>query len=436
MSTARIGVDRRTVVRGGLGGAALLAGAARRRAPRARAAQSGTELSFMNWDPITGTQLETALNAFQEQTGIVINVQPVPGEDEYTTKMRTLLASGGPPDVMRIDDDLVRGFAATGQLLDLTPYIEESGVAGEYIEGLFEFPIQQDGTHPAWVIGVQPRVVFYNVDHFNEAGVPLPPTTWTADGWTWDDFLAAAQALTVPDEQRWGALIYRDNAYEQTFSVNNGVPGGIYSPDGLQFTLADPAGAAAVRWVADLTCVHGVQPPWAELLQDDARQQLFAAGRVSMIFGPFALVSYFRNNVTDFTWDVAPVPAKVDQKQEGSLIVFCVPRDAQNPDAAWELLTFLGSPEGARIFAEGEFFIPANPDAAELIQPGEDPPQNVHLFAEAANFQSAVSPSQFQERAEQIYRPQLDLVYTCQAPAADVLAGVREQVEAALAGNA
>ncbi|HYO30563.1 MAG TPA: extracellular solute-binding protein, partial [Thermomicrobiales bacterium] len=135
----------------------------------ARAAQGG-ELSVMNWDPVPGTPLETAFNAFQEQSGITLNVQPTPGDDEYTTKMRTLLASGSPPDVMRIDDDLVRGFAAADQLLDLRPYIEESGVAGEYVEPLFTVPVQPDGSHAAWVIGVQPRVMYYNVDHFNEAG--------------------------------------------------------------------------------------------------------------------------------------------------------------------------------------------------------------------------------------------------------------------------
>jgi multiple sugar transport system substrate-binding protein len=433
MSHNRTRFGRRPFVAGSLATGATLAGLGRNFSP-AGAAQE-TTLSFMNWDPITDTPLEEALNAFTEETGIGIEVQPVPGDDQYTAKMRTLLASGAPPDIMRIDDDLVRGFAATGQLLDLTSYIEASDVAGDYIEGLFTFPQQEDGTHPAWVIGVQPRVIFYNVDHFEEAGVPRPPTTWTSEGWTWDDFLAAAQAVTIPNE-RWGAIIFRDNAYEQTFSVNNGVPGGIYSPDGTEFTLADPKGAEAVQWVSDLTCVHNVQPPWGELLQNDARQQLFAAGRASMIFGPFALVSYFRSNVSDFTWDVAPVPARVEQKQEGSLIVFCIPRDAKNPDAAWQLLTFLGGETGARIFAEGEYFIPANSAAASLITPGDEMPENVQIFAEAANHQSAVSPSVYQEQAENIYRPQLELIYTCQGNASEVLNSVRDQVNAALAGNA
>jgi multiple sugar transport system substrate-binding protein len=398
-------------------------------------AKQDGEISFMNWDVVAGTPLETALNAFQEETGITVKIQPTPTQD-YTTRMRTLLASGSPPDVMRIDDDLVRGFAEANQLTDLTELIEGSAVnTDEFNQPLFTFPVQADGTHPAWVIGTQPRVIYYNVTMFEELGVPLPPDTWSGDSWTWDDFLATAQQLTDAEAQRWGALIYGDNAYEQTFSVNNGVEGGIYSPDGTEFTLASEKGVEAVQWVTDLTCVHEVQPPWSQLQQDQARQQLFASGRLGMIFGAFGLVPYFRDNVTDFTWDIAPVPAKEDQKQEGSLIVFCIPQDAANKEAAWQLLTFLSSEAGGNIFAENGYFIPILPGAAELISPGEESPANIRLFIEAAEHQSSVSPSTYQEQAEQIYRPQLDLVYNCEQSAADTLPPLKEQVEQALAGE-
>lgn len=81
----------------------------------------------MNWDTVEGTPLETTINAFQDQSGITVNVQPTPTQD-YETKMRTLLASGTTPDVMRINDDFVRGYSLANQLLDLRPYIEASGL--------------------------------------------------------------------------------------------------------------------------------------------------------------------------------------------------------------------------------------------------------------------------------------------------------------------
>jgi multiple sugar transport system substrate-binding protein len=418
--TRSLRISRRTLARTGITAAAGLA-AIQTGVGRTHAKQDG-EVTFMNWDAVPGTPLEMALNMFQEETGISVNVQPAPTED-YTTKMRTLLASGSPPDVMRIDDDLVRGFAEANQLLDLGEMLEGSNInTDEFTEPLFTFPIQADDSRPAWVIGTQPRVFFYNVDMFEELGVPLPPSTWTAEGWTWDDFLETAKQLTDASEQRWGALIYGDNAYEQTFSVNNGVEGGIYSPDGAEFTLATDKGVEAVQWVTDLTCVHEVQPPWSQLQQDQAANQLFAAGRIGMMFSPLGFTAYLRENVSDFTWDVAPVPAKVDQTQEGSLIVFCIPQDAANPEAAWQLLEFLGGPEAGQIFAETGYFVPVWAEAGAALQPGEEPPAHIDLFAEAARHNTVVSTNAVgQGLARQIYRPELDRVFNCEASAEEVL---------------
>jgi hypothetical protein len=187
---------------------------------------------------VPGTPLESAINAFQEQTGITVNVQPTPGDDEYETKMRTLLASGSPPDVMRINDDFVRGYSLAGQLLDLRPLMAESEIEpADYNPHPFNFPVQPDGAHTAWAIGTQPALIVYNVDHFEEAGVPLPPTSWTGENWTWDHFLDAAKKLTIPGE-RWGVLVVDDTSHETVYPVNNGEATGIYSKDGTQFSQA------------------------------------------------------------------------------------------------------------------------------------------------------------------------------------------------------
>jgi multiple sugar transport system substrate-binding protein len=417
-----------------IGGAASLAAVSTRFAAPAVIRSQEQQISFLNWDTVAGTPLETVINAFSEQSGIGVEVQPAP-TDEYETKMRTLLASGEPPDVMRIDDDLVRGFAELDQLLDLNPLIQRDAVdITQLTQPLYSFTDQADGTHPAWVIGTQPRVIFYNKSRFEEVGAALPPATWTGENWTWDTFLETAKALTEGDE-RYGALVYHDTAYEQTFSVNNGLEGGIYSPDGTSFTLADPAGIEAVQWATDLTCVHKVQPAWSELQADGAANQLFVSGRVAMIFTTFGQVPYYQENAADFAWDIAPVPAKVTQRQEGSLIVFCIPAAAKNPDAAWELLKYMSGNDGATAFAQAGYFIPALTTATSLIQPSDKPPANITLFTQAAEHQASVTPTTHQLRAEQIYRPQLDLVYTCESSAEEVLSSVRADVEAALAGE-
>ncbi len=433
--TQRKQPTRRSFVKGSVGAAAAGWAVSQYGTPLVTASQNAGEISFMNWDTIDGTPLETAINAFEEQSGITVNVQPAPTQD-YDTKFRTLLASGSPPDVMRINDDFVRGYSQANQLMDLRPFIEESGLnPDEFNQHPFNFPVQPDGAHTAWTIGTQPGMIFYNKTMFEEAGVELPPGTWTSEGWTWDDFLETARQLTDADTQQWGALIYDDTGSETIFSVNNGEESGIYSVDGTEFTLANPKGIEAIQWLADLSCVHEVQPPWSQLQQDDAGNQLFAAGRVGMIERTFGTASYFHQNAADFEWDVAPVPAKESQTTIATLTVFCIPKDSPNPEGAWELLKFLGGPEGGRIFAEAGEFAPVYTETLDLLQPVNGTPEHLDLLRDAVANSTNENFGVNIPQARLIYRPQLDLIYTCQESAEDVLTSIRQDVEDALAGE-
>lgn len=426
---------RRSVVKGGAGAAAAGWAASQFGIPLVKAKQDAGLVTFMNWDPIGGTPLETAINAFQEQTGVTVNVQPTPTQD-YETKFRTLLASGSPPDIMRINDDFVRGYSEAGQLMDLRPFIEASGLNPDnYNQHPFNFPVQPDGSHTAWSIGTQPAMIFYNKTMFQEAGVELPPGEWTAEGWTWDDFLETAKQLTNADEQQWGVLVSDDTASETIYTVNNGEETGIYSEDGTEFTLANPRAIDGIQWVADLSCVHGVQPPWSQLQQDDAGNQLFAAGRVGMIQRTFGTASYFHQNITDFEWDVAPIPAKESQTTIATLIVFCIPKDAANPEAAWELLNFLGGPEGGQIFAEAGEFAPVYSETMGMLQPVDGTPAHLDLIRDAVANSTNENFSVNIPEARLLYRPQLDLIFGCQNSAEDVLTAIRPEVEDALAGE-
>ena len=233
MNQTASAVSRRAFVAGALG----LAGGSLASGCGGKASSSSDEVTFLNWETLKGTPLEKAIAAWEKKSGTKVVVQPTPTAD-YDTKMRTLLAGGQPPDIMRINDDFVRGFSARGALLDLNKYIRRDKLdVTAYAKESFEFARQPNGQHTAWVLGYQPRLMFYNVDAFKEAKAELPPTTWTMDGWKWDDFTERAKKLTVPGK-RWGALVYYDTGYEQTFTINHGSPTGIFSDDGTKFTLA------------------------------------------------------------------------------------------------------------------------------------------------------------------------------------------------------
>ncbi|MEV0803637.1 sugar ABC transporter substrate-binding protein [Kribbella sp. NPDC050281] len=391
-------------------------------------------LTFLNWEQVKGNPLEQAIQAFEKESGTKVTIQPAV-TTEYDTKMRTLIAGGSPPDVMRINDDFVRGFSTQGALLDLNPYIEKDKLdTSAFAKETYEFPKQPDGSHTAWVLGYEPRLIFYNADLFKQAGVPLPPTTWSPDGWTWADFADRAKKLTDPAKKQYGALVYLDTGYEQTFTVNHGSQTGIFSPDGTKFTLPDAKEVEALQWATDLTCKDKVQPPWSALQQDNAETQMFAQGKLAMMFATFGTVPYLRTTVKDFTWDVAAPPADVEQKTESSVIVFCIPKKAKNPDQAWELLKYLASEEGGKTLLQGGAFTPINNKAAAQLAPNGKMPAHIGLFAEAAKHLTATNQTKNTLGARELYRPALDQAYNCEKPVGDVLSQIKPQVENALKG--
>src|SRR5690606_35640110 len=119
--------------------------------------------------------------------------------------------------------------------------------------------------------------------------------------------------------------------------------------------------------------------------------QLFISGKVGMIFTGSTTTTAFRKEITDFNWDVAPVPMRVSRFSEGSLIVFCIPTSAPNPDAGWDLLDWMTTQEMGELFVETRYFMPIRRSAAETIQADDLPPQNVHLFVAGTEYHKSVN---------------------------------------------
>lgn len=425
----------------GLGTGALAIGgtslAACSGAPGSGGAAPG--VSFMTWDTQSGSPLYTFAENFAASTDQTIDIQSVPGGD-YDTRLRTVLASGSPPTVIRINDDFVRGYYAEGSLLDLTPYIEADGIEpDDYFPVAYTFAAQEDGAHAAWPIMTNPGVLYVNYDAFDEAGVPRPPTEWTMEGWTWDDFLAAARALTLPDGERWGCLITHDSAFETVWTVNNGSDG-IYSTDATRFTLAEAEGLEAVQWGADLALVEKVHPDRATVDAGTATPNWalseFAAGRIAMLLGLTSASDYLRENATGITWDMVPPPGRVQQKTVNTMTVLAIPSDSPDPDGAWEMLMYAVGDDAVEVFAESRGFLPVRRDAADLFTPdGDSSPQNVGIVPIAVENAVNENFSRYIERARTIYRPVLDEVWSGRQTAAEALGGVKDEVEAVLAGE-
>jgi multiple sugar transport system substrate-binding protein len=118
------------------------------------------------------------------------------------------------------------------------------------------------------------------------------------------------------------------------------------------------------------------------------------------------------------------------------LVVYCIPKDAKNPDAGWQFLDYFTSDEGGKVFGETLFYIPVRKSAASTsvtLPPGEKP-EHVKLFVDAMPFNRGINFTNNTERARQIYRPELTRAFRCEVSAKTALEGVKKQVEDSLVG--
>jgi multiple sugar transport system substrate-binding protein len=152
---------------------------------------------------------------------------------------------------------------AHGLVLDLSPFFAESGLDVEdFYPGILESAQWGGGT---WYFPTRAsfHVIYYNRDAFDQAGLGYP-----APGWRWDDFLAAAKALTVPAEDemaQWG-FVEPTHFSPALFIESRTGPLLDLTVEPPLIRFDDTAVVEAVRWYTELFALHEVAPyfPWPE----------------------------------------------------------------------------------------------------------------------------------------------------------------------------
>jgi len=147
-----------------------------------------------------------------------------------------------------------------GALLDLNHFFEgDSSLRAEaFYPGVLE-SVQWDGGTWSLPTEVTYSLLYYDKSLFDAAGLDYPQP-----GWTWDDFLAAARALTVGSGDavsQWGFVqpTFDPVAFVQARA------GLLFDPkaDPVSARLDDAAVVKAVRWYTDLFLTHEVAPYYA-----------------------------------------------------------------------------------------------------------------------------------------------------------------------------
>src|SRR5918998_3842520 len=334
--------------------------------PAAGQEQLSGEISFGFWgDSAEASAYEAIVTAFEERNpGIDVQIEYVPNATDFYARLATGYAAGLAPDVFLINYRRYGQFAARGSLVPIGPRLRESETLR--VEDYYPQPLeafQFNGELMCLPQNLSSLVVYYNRDLFDAAGVPYPEA-----GWTWDDFLAAAKALTI-DIDGDGLTDQHGLGVENSlirFTPFIWQAGGELVDDvdrPTRLTIDTPEAREAIQFFIDLSLVHKVVPTEAEVLaiSDEDR---FINGTTAMLLQSRRVVPTLRQ-IQSFTWDVAPLP----QHEEAAGIL---PSDAlflcatdENQAAAWTFIEFANGPEGQQLAARVGRTVPSLKAVAE-----------------------------------------------------------------------
>jgi multiple sugar transport system substrate-binding protein len=333
-------------------------------------------------DPAEFAAYETLVNEFETQhPDITIDLRHIPGQSEYRQRLATEFAAGQPPNVFLLNYRRFAAFVGQGGLEPLEPYLTTSDTLtyDDFLPPTVESFVYQG---QLWCIpqNMSSLVVYINRDLFDAAGVAYP-----SNDWTWDDFLAAAQALTLdPDgdgrPDQYGAGITPNIFRLAPFVWQNG--GDIVDNPAAptRLTLDSPAALAAFQWFVDLQVKHGVAPDAVAETAEDSETR-FLNGTLAMYFNSRRGVPTYRT-ITSFAWDVAPLPR--NQQVAGILHsdAYCMSANTPDKDAAWTFIAFANSVEGQTIVAVSGRTVPSLRAVAEsdVFLDSKLPPTNSHVY--------------------------------------------------------
>jgi multiple sugar transport system substrate-binding protein len=231
--------------------------------------QAKDHVDVQFWDMIwggpeymdTGKALVAQFN--QENPDITVTYRTIPWTNWYQTFV-TAIAAGTAPDLSTGAAWQAVEFYAQGATLPIDDLISEwkaNGKLDDFLPNTVEL-LKYDGHYMGLPSAIDLRVWYYRKDLFEKANLK-PPTNW-------QEFRAAAQALTDPKSDQYGFVTAGDTLGMHlllTLMLNNG--GGLFTVN-QKLDLTSDRNMEACKFLSDLVQGHLVYPASAGYSNEDA----------------------------------------------------------------------------------------------------------------------------------------------------------------------
>lgn len=291
------------------------------------------------------------------------------------------------PDVVFLDQQTLPKLSEEGLLLPLETYITKekfdlTKIAPAVSEGIKDLG---GGTLYALAPTYSSSALFYNKDFFDARGIAYP-----TDGMTWDQVFNLARDLSYEENGKkkygfsfgWGDISNQIQTYAASLGINR------FNEDFTTFTIDTPEWEEIWTTIIELNEDEVIAPQynWEENYVDGRYKPYdeddFISGRAAMKIGSFSELRNLSDIFTGasywgpdaimpepFEWDVVTVPVHEEMPGVGGNAyinnMIGINANAENPDLAWEFVSFINGERVAKVLAKKNWELPSRTDFAQ-----------------------------------------------------------------------
>lgn len=308
-------------------------------------------------------------------TSVQVELESWPTSDA----MRDALESGEPaPDVFLVARRDLASVIDGERNVPLFDLLAERNISygDDYAQSAIE-AFSADDDLQCMPSAVSPMVIYYNTDLIDfdamrEAGLPAPSDDEQLEGWTFDEFAAAATYASRRGDER-GLSITPTLRSIAPFLLSGG--GSLYDDNGDPTSLAFSSGDNLGTLTTILPVLRDASITLDEQqLAEGDPLDYFKRGQLGMIEGFRDLVPELRE-VEGLDFDVMPMPEVGGPATVGEVSGLCISPGDHVQQAA-DLLVHLISDESTEALAASGEVVPANLSVARsdaFLQPDQEP---------------------------------------------------------------
>ncbi|MFT4036550.1 MAG: extracellular solute-binding protein [Thermomicrobiales bacterium] len=359
----------------------------------------GTTLNLLMEDILETQIIEGLLPEFTELTGITVNFEKVayPVMHEKLVPQLAAGAGSGSYDALEVDFYWVYEFARSQWVEDLGPRIEAAGDQmdmAKYIPALLKIGSEVDGKTFYLPMFPYPMGLIYRQDLLDDAafkaayeakaGAPLalPDSVET--------YVTMAETVSSLDQGVYGAAMQAQQVDPIVMEFCNflyGLGGAFYNAEMTEPVINDETGVKAAELYA--RCVNSAAQPGAAGADLNDTMATYSQGKAFTMISYMFMLSVFNDDDASVVKDKNTITTMPGGHGLTGMWSWGIPVSSPNPDAAWEFLKWVESPEVAMTralagavpaqeapYANQEFLdkYPWMPQAKDMIASGEGLP--------------------------------------------------------------